>query len=373
MSSPDVDKVDDFLPHWAHEPWWHKHEMRGDHWPLDEIQKSVETVQQHFDIQWWNQVQLDRQRNAVFMQLLTRGLAPLSFIMALGTAINRLSSAEGCQRKISELKGNKSESALHELFVAARFACDGQPVWFPNETNKSKTPDIIADCGGHRLAIECKSLQREEWEIWRSVLSAQMSFGPIFQLRERGLKVCIELNPRITEIRMAEQTWPGINRVIANSILKWLEDTVNGLLASSHVMPIIRELPDVATIQIDNASEGDGSKIIIPEVSLAGKLRRILQNGFLEAVKQLPRDMPGIVVVGCEELPSPEYSQVVLNAITAADPATYGSVVGLLIDPQQYLGQRIPPLYIVNSSSRYAANDIERLNKFVESYNPKIV
>lgn len=344
---------------WAHEPWWEdgiyfRHLPGG----LERVRAAVNSLSKHLNRNWWEKVQRDGGPNIVAAHLIGKGLSRLAFIVNLGETLSALEKARGFVAKVRDLKGHKSAAVLLELQVAKLFTDAGFVVAFPKEGG-SRSPDLIVEGEGGRLAVECKHLEREQWEEWGDQLMRRLvhvtGLPP-------GLAVNVELEPRLSEIRLQDKDCQGFTAFIAEAICERTRSSVAAAIAryqeSPHLLPMKFDVPGLGRGRLTKKTDGAGSSVTGFEISPVAQLRRILTNGLLRASEQLPADRPGLVVVQCDHMPEPYLAHLALDAAARADDARLGHVRALLILPLQYLlNDRRQPLLLINACCRHRGGE----------------
>jgi len=336
---------------WAETAWWDTPEYAAHVAPCaKEFHLAVDAMARHFDRTWWRKVIERREANRVAANLIGHGTLTLRFLLGVGTDIRLLDGAAGFESKMAELKKDKNGATLLECEIAGLYADAGLRVSFPTAGQDHRTPDLIVDCSDHRTAVECKKLEREEWEHWADgLMLAVVQMMP--SDAAASVAVEIQINDRLSEIRTKEDECPGLNHAIAQEIIACIRDAISAALASSRPLPVEFDLPGLGHGWL-RAKEGDAhSSVSGFAISPVSQLRRLITNGLYRASDQLPANLPGIVVVQSEYLPDPDFARLVFDAATKSDPDRFTRVAAWLILPVRYLGDNRSPVLLVNQHS----------------------
>ena len=356
-------------PWWGDVPWWEDPEWSAqrDYAPSS-VRAAVDVLRRHFDRAWWQHLFTEPEPNLVAAQLMGKGTMALDFIVQFGGELLSLESAPGVQRKIADLKGRKSKSAVLELEIAAGFAQAGMDVSFPLEGQATPTPDILVKSSSDPdVAVECKWLEPEKWELWASELARGALHLPP-DADSRKMTVQITLNPRLSEIRTDDESF---NEAIQVAINERIHAAIAAAIRDAPGLPFEFDIPGLGSGRLGHVGDGEYSEIIGVEISAVGQLRRLLANGFSRAVGQLPRNLAGIVVVQCEHLPEPQFARLVFDTVTTLRRHELDHVHALVVLPVRYLGANRQPMllpnhYVRSKASLHAMDVIRRQLQPVE-------
>lgn len=339
-------------PWWAENPWWdapvYTEWVRAH---AVTFHAAADTLQHHFDRQWWARVFEAVEPNFVAAHLLMQGTITLNFIEVLGSALRLLEGEDGFAAKLAEAKIDDHGATFLELQIAAYLREAGFEVGFP-PISKSKTCDIRAEHGDERVAVECKKLEIEEWEHW----TRDVMIGALNRPRVPDGHPCdvqIRLNPRLSEIRIDERKHPGFNEAVANAITAKIQAAIWEAASHNPTLPLEFPVKGLGTVALHDPMEKAGSFVQGMEISPVAQLRRLLTNGLFCAIDQLPEDAPGLIVIQCEHLPDPDFARIILDAITESDRGVFDRLAALLIIPTRYFNDDRSALLFVN---RYTAH-----------------
>ena len=295
---------------------------------LEEIRGAVEAIRALFDEQW-TQNALDVDGPNVVLRVLFggRGAWPFENLMWLGriaTAVSRIPTVAG---RLRELIGPKVRSTLFELEVASWLVEMGWDVEFLKPTNDKKTPDMKVRMRDMQSWIECKRFELDQWENWASELTHEI----IRQVHERGGSQLPSFDI-VFESRLSDLNWNDerIRRGIIQEIAARICDEVVAVF--DRPSPTSTHIPGIGEIRVrserDRTQRGIGGLHVSPQ----GTMRRIVQNGILEAAQQLQEHGQGGVVLYSDITPPKELVQVVLEGLNRADESLLRSV-GLVVIP----------------------------------------
>jgi hypothetical protein len=339
------------IPWWAEDPWWETPEYA----PFvsrnaTKFRIAVSAMQRYFDRAWWADVPKLARRNCVAARLTGKGTMVLGFIDALGSAVASLEDSEGFRSKMARLKDDDSGSTVFEFLIAGYLRAGGLAVKFPAENNANRTPDIVADWEGNRIAVECKRLQVEEWEQWAMDIGLRV-LNDLPGDAAKRYSIQIELDPRLSEIRTDDGKYPRINPAVAEAITYRIGSAVGEVVATAPQLPYQFTIAGLGAAVLRDKNEKIETSLSGFSISPISQLRRILTNGLWRAVDQIPRGLPGIVVIQCEHLPDPDFARLVLDAITRHDPSRFGRLWALLLVPRLYLNDARSALLFINRNS----------------------
>ena len=351
---------------WVH-PWWDDPDRRV-HFPCSKeaLQQSAEVLKRHFDAAWAKDLATAPRFNTVFPNLCIGGsTSALSFIADLGKMIGTLELSNGLKQKITDLKGDKGDSAYLELEAAHVFADAGFQVEFPREGGQ-KSPDILVKFGDTPLAVECKRLRDEIWESWEEDLTRQLIFAVSSLQSDRQISVQVALNTRLTEVRVSEDKESELNtaflQVIVRTIVAAVADTL-----TKNTPPFEFTLHELATVRVAYRDQGEYGSVTGMERGSPALFRRVFQNGFLRGCEQLPQGMPGMVIIYSKIAPSPQFFTTFFDAACEAQKERFSNVVAVVIGSRQTIFQSTAPIIYANRTTSYP--HVER--KIVQLFKTK--
>ena len=277
-----------------------------------EIAAAVAGLEKYSDARWWSRLDDEAIGNVVARDLLFRGTEPASFLAYLSGVLSRIDQFVGFPSKLRDLKGHKSETVLLELEVAALYAAAGWGVSFPRE-GKDRTPDVLARLGDDEIAVECKTLDGEAWEVWADNLTNQVLFTPPIGGRNDRYVFQIEVSPRLADLRLNPEQYPEANAALREGVVEAVRRALVEVLEPEPELPLEVPIPGIGRATVLPKSTGGQSWISGPEIPSEAKLRRIFTNGVIPASGQLPADKPGIVVVCAEHLGEPAAARLMLD------------------------------------------------------------
>lgn len=357
-------------PGWAAECWWKDPQYVSDRFSPERITASIEVLKRHFDAEWWVGIREESYLNIVARRLSSKGLIPLHFMVGLGDTLRLLENAPGFRSKIADLKGQKSAAAFVEFEVASVFARARCSVSFPSEGG-SRSWDITAACSDGEVAIECKRLESEQWEIWMDSLTARIIIAPHGGGSTERLGFQIDLDPHLSQLRLSDD---ATNAALQEEILGRVQTTIARSLAGTPKLPITIEIPGIGHARVVEDPVGTQSWITGCEISRAAKLRRIFSNGVMRGGEQLPSDTPGIVVVYSEDVPHPALTELLFAALARAAPEKMNRMVAALLVPlTSVFGPKAEAVLALNRHSPFFHNDLDALNLLRASFDPIVV
>lgn len=265
--------------------------------------------------------------------------------------LRALEASDGIGRIIADLKGKKSESALLELEAAYAFSGAGYQVQFPFE-GESKSYDVMVTLGDTSLAIECKRLQSEAWEVWEDNLTRQLIGALPWKKNEKQISVQVALNNRLTQVCMNGDKEPELNKVFLDAIVQKIVNTVSDAVPRNKI-PLELSINELASVRVAYRDDGEFGGVSGMERSSPPITRRILQNGVIRACDQLPHGTPGIVVVYSMVLPEPKFFEVFFDAACQAQPERFSKVVAVVLCPMNTIFLATAPTVFPNKYTRF--------------------
>jgi Holliday junction resolvase len=334
---------------WLQEGWHRCDSLKQGKYSAIEIVTGIDTLKPVFTAKWFRDSLRNPEANVVTAQLIYAGPPSNDFLLDFSRMVRSLKNVKGFRSVCKRLKGKESQSALFEVQMASIFSERNIQVEFPvNRENKS--PDVIGTFSGQSVAIECKYLEKERWEIWMEKLHSAVHESVTRVRPDRKFKVQLQLDPTLSDIHFNDEQEPIINESIYTAILRDIKDIVEKTL-EANTFPVRFEISSMVngaifpeTSQVEEATTG-------AHISTTAKLRRIFTNGFLRAEKQLPKEMPGIVAVYSDYLPDPPFARIIFDAITQSQPERFSHIVALIIFPLQTYFKWSSPILLDNKSS----------------------
>ena len=340
---------------WWEDPWWQRADCEI-HFtvPLEAVQRGAATLKQYFDATWYLDLAKNPRRNLVFPRLcLERSTFALEFIASFGARLALLKDASNLQRPLLALRETDGESAFFELEAAEAFAQCGFQVSFPKEGGV-KSPDVLAQIDDQVIAIECKRLGDEVWEDWESALMHELTRALPWQQNGCEIVVQLALNPRLSEIRFGAEDCQGINAAIVEAIKGTILTGVETALEEEK-MPCEFLISDIARFRIASKEANVYGSVSGMERSVPGIFRRMFQNGIFRALEQLPKGIPGVILIYSKHAPPVPFFRLCFEAATKADSARFADLVGVLVCTLQTWFEHPRPTFFMNSFTKHSA------------------
>lgn len=289
---------------------------------LETIRSRMDALVDLFDEEWTRGAIEAGVPNVVLTILYGgKGLMPFENLMWLGRIAVAVSGLASVHRPMRDLSGQKTRATLLEMEVASWFVEQGWEVEFLKPASDRRTPDLGISRGGVLAAVECKRFEAEKWEDWAAELS---------DLLMRKIRDCsvpgtpsfeVLLEPRLSDIAAGE---PAVRSGVLEELAIRLEAAVREALGSTpprhvqvHGIGYVHLRPDRNTGQL-----GIGGIEISPQA----KMRRIVQNGILEAAQQLEGFAPGAVLIRSDFAPPRPLVETVLRGINRGDDGALRSI-----------------------------------------------
>ena len=355
---------------WWTNPWWLEPQYAK---LLDRqlVIENIEALKSVLDVTWTKEMLDSGTHSAISYAIMgMEGSSPFKLLMALGRIFRSLHGADGLEPKIADLLGDKNASVLFELRVSSVFAQQGFRVPFPRETRHHKTPDIAAYKDQFSYFIECKHLRTQDWERWLQGLMTRLSFSKIHRLRGTNLVAEIKLDQELSFLHSHSNV--DAMGAITNGIVISIEELLDNLKASKS-FPACGEVPQIATIRIQPDSPEFHGAVEGPMITSTANMRRILSNGILDAIRQLPHDRCGAIAVYCDFLPPPPLIKLVVDNVIDG-MADFSNVAAIILFPVETIDDDFSEMLYLNHS--YASEDghVKELESiFRESIEPIVV
>lgn len=336
---------------WWTDKWWHDPAF-GLPWSPTELDNCVEILKGLLTKDWLTEALARKPPPTYARKILFggHGLHIAAFIVEIARMLQRLKSADGIERKLKELLTEKHDSTDFELSIASLFADDGSSIRFPKESTQGKVPDIIVESGDEQIAVECKRLNEERWEKWSDQVMRQvmMSLPPG---QPDDITFHVTLNDRLSEA-LLEDKFDDVN--------EWLTSLIGDEVQKAAIATLSKEpgeLVEVSGLLVarrGRKSNGDQGVIEGVSISTTAKLRRIVRNGLLEALPQLPPDIPGLVAIYSFHVPDIHLLRMMFDAVCLARPAQTRMLAGLVLAPGGTIFEHPSHVLCVNKRSDIA-------------------
>lgn len=316
----------------------------------ESIAQAVDTLQRFFDAPWAMELAKAPKPNIIFPALcISRSTSALNLVAYLGEMFRTVQESPGFGRVVTDLKQDKSESALLELESAYAFATAGYSVRFPPE-GSTKSADVIIELDRVDLAIECKRLRTEAWEHWEDLLTNSLIAA--LPWTKDGQQICVEvaMNPRLSHIRMTDDE-QELNRLFLGAIVDEIAGSTREAVSGDQ-FPVEVVVPEVAVIRVASRDEGFGSISGMERSSAAGT-RRILQNGVLRACQQLPPNTPGVAVIYSKTLPDKAFFKLFFEAACQGQRDRFSNLTCVLLCSLGTIAHASPPTILANPHTNF--------------------
>jgi hypothetical protein len=338
---------------WWKDPWWRRKDYLLPH-SVDEIERCVEILKQFLTASWLEDALRQKSLPMYAAQILNgKGYPVASFILHAARILEALDSVPGIQRKLTELKGPKSYAIDFELSVASQLVSEGAAVSFPKE-GTGRTPDIVGRTEDESFAVECKKLGKERWEAWEKDLLDRLMYSSMTEVGDKETVIQVDLNPRLVDI-----FFDGQRDDINEEMLSRFEVAIKAAAETAKKLPVGASVSvsGVAKIRRLTKSEGVYGHVSGFSVSPTAKLRRIVRNGLLDAVEQLPSGMPGVVAIHSYLVPESGLVELVFDAICSVRRESMKNVVAMILYSGGTLFHQKPPRIYFNKLSEFGKAD----------------
>ncbi|WP_148044673.1 hypothetical protein [Stagnimonas aquatica] len=318
---------------WWDPPWWDDSALAvnaGSN--IEEVRELIEVLKRYFDSDWTRKAAQDGRANAIIRFLWNgTGIWPLQDLLRLAHVMRRLDNAEGLGKKLSDLVGHKSHSTFFEFCIASRLAEPGCSVEFLPESNDARTPDLRVREGTYSFDVECKNLERDQWELWVQRLQADVIRPIGVGSGWNGIEVNVELSSRLSDLHFIDKKGDdGLSSAIRDEIAARIENQISEVDISK--LPHEVSMPGVARIRVqERVADGVGGSVGGIEISPVAKLRKIIVNGVLPALGQLAASECGIVAVRSEHLPDALLFEIAMDALAKAKPDAMSRIAGVAL------------------------------------------
>jgi hypothetical protein len=357
---------------WWEDRWWLADEyvrVYEERISPERVDQCISAVARVFDKNWvWA-----TEAHPVYQYLLMKGLDPLEFLVSLGRNLLGLEGSVGFRRVLEDLRnpGNFS-SAILELSLAALLREAGHEIGFRPCLANGKESDLVARLGGQEVFIEVKVLRESqsaqalgEFTTWLGV-----ALGDAIRSAEDGiaeLQYQIELDP---ELATALGAGPEVDsKVISGLIERTRNEVAENLQRGNHDFCI----PHIGSFVIRPKNVLPNSSLSYRGVSPSFEIRRIMQSRLHEAIKQLPPEHPGVIVIRTAGVLDEGQSRLVIESFLKSVGSQGSHVSGVVFLPVFYfLPTRWSPFQgfaVVNPSARVPPSSLHAFRTIAEQCN----
>jgi len=340
---------------WWINPWWEDRQYYEDgSYNKEDVNIAISILKKYFDRDWVKKKINEKPLHGVLKYLCyMKGTDALSSIRNLGLMLKRVEDANGFVSKLKELKSNNWECFNFEYTVADIFARNGYEISFP-KGSKWKMPDIEANGKGDEIAIECKLLRSEQWELWENSLLTNISHEALGRYKSNDYAIQVELNPRLSDLSMDD---PDINDAIISGVTEKIVSNLPTLDKLEGAESIIN-IDEICNIKIIKSKDAD-SYVSGMHISDPAKIRRILKNALFEALGQLPTEKTGIIALLTNYLPNQQLLKIVFDSLITKFPDKYSKLNAVIIFPYRNIMHYESPILFIN---RQSENDVQESN-----------
>ncbi|ROH93609.1 hypothetical protein ED208_03550 [Stagnimonas aquatica] len=185
--------------------------------------------------------------------------------------------------------------------------------------------------GTYSFDVECKNLERDQWELWVQRLQADVIRPIGVGSGWNGIEVNVELSSRLSDLHFIDKKGDdGLSSAIRDEIAARIENQISEVDISK--LPHEVSMPGVARIRVqERVADGVGGSVGGIEISPVAKLRKIIVNGVLPALGQLAASECGIVAVRSEHLPDALLFEIAMDALAKAKPDAMSRIAGVAL------------------------------------------
>jgi hypothetical protein len=284
---------------------------------------------------------------------------------AIGRNLELLQTVEGFverARSIATTERSQPNGGLFEILVAAAYARAGWRVRFKPTKRGEKTYDLDAEKNGRRFAIECKRMEGGEYHEQERARMRELWKIPCMGLAEVDqrstyvdVRFKIELSD-VPDLYLLHRTKEFVHSGLPS--LLWDDDIASGVIGDLDLTPIQEVLKTDSILHpgpvfnklLTGSYRRYDSMIEISRIKFAGcphyvdeldlaviarwsshseaaieKKARDIQAKLVEANRQLPTDLPGVIHIGFEALAGDAVEQrryeKIIARTDAFDPA----------------------------------------------------
>jgi hypothetical protein len=361
---------------WRERRWWRECEytdaFNGQFSP-QEIESYIDATGRVFNDKWV----LATQEHPIFYTLGMRGLMPLHQIVALGRDLLSVQSSAGYRSLRHDLRdADAFESARVELSIAAAMRDAGHGIAFRPKLETGRESDFIARVADEEVFFEIKILRQSMSSQMMSALSTQLGIDVDQMLRELGgchadLHVEVVLDPELVELFGAG---PEVDRAV-----------LLGLLAKAKELLLQRlgqgksdiDLPHLGRFKFRSKLELPYSHTTFQGSRLTAELRRAMRPLLHDAVKQLPRNRPGIVVVRTEAAIDSGQASFIVESIFKSGSIETSHVSAVAFLPMYYAlptrWSTFSPFAVANPCADHEASQLRAFRSLVDACGLMII
>lgn len=283
------------LTRWWTDPWWLDDQYASayrESISVEQVNECVLAVSRVFNEAWLNAT---RPHRAAYW-LVSKGLDPLHFLIALGKDILATKGARGFREVVRDLRSpDNYESARLELSLAALMREEGYGIQFHPKLPNGKSSDLLTTFDDEEVFFEVKILRASviddllsDFTTWLGIIVDELvaQHGDCFADKSSS----IILEPHIADVFDSKSR---LNREFHKEFAaQTKEEILRHLRAGDQDFYI----PNVGTFAFRPKDVLANSTIAHHPVSSNVELGRILRGRLHGIVHQLPFDRPGIVV-----------------------------------------------------------------------------
>jgi Holliday junction resolvase-like predicted endonuclease len=347
------------LQHWADEKWWLQDNYVAAYagkLSAGEIDRLFFRSDASVDAQW----EARTEPHPGFQYLLPQGLLPLQSIVSVGRHLRAVENCSNFKRVRDDLRNPRDyDSAVVELSVAAILAEAGYEITFRPRLPNGKEADLLAKCSDQEVFFEIKIMhEAQSTEAVRAFTDGLMFTLGDF-LRRRGgdeLAFRVEVD---SEIESMLGAGPTVDQDVVRGLLRSTLKNVEQNLTRHHYEFVI---PHIGYIKFGSTTEIENCGISSPGPHPGLELRRIMQSRIPEAVKQLPKDRPGVIVIRTESVLDESQSRLLISSYFESNRANSAHVSAVIFVPMYYQlttrWSRFPAFTVTNPVANVSARDL---------------
>ena len=358
---------------WWDNAWWEKEcYLEQLKCSRQEVYQAIDLLKTHFTSEWFKDIKFDPVQNVFLRDVFYgNGIHQLNFLVILARKLRALQGVPGLNSVLRRLRGGEgSDAAYFEINLAHILQDNGYSISFPTSNARGgKIPDILAELGTEKIALECKQLKVSQKERWLKEMYGEASRLLIDAVNNHGCAIRFEFEQYpLHRITNPEQ---GTASTVARSLVEAIIRQAAGALLLAK-LPFAIAAPSIGKGLVDlKTSEATGT-VVYPDMDQAALFNRLASNGIERAASQLAAARrPGIALLYSETALDVSFVSAKFNSLAKEDPTLYEYVSAVLIFTYQlWFAPYRPPTLITNDTAKFPFYDLPIAKVFKKDFDP---
>jgi hypothetical protein len=323
----------DKMAQWREDQWWLAEEyvrVYQQNISPDQVNRCVAAVARVFNERWIR----SKVAHPAYEFLCIQGLSPLHSLVSLGHNLLATEGSQNFRKVLEDLRhpGNFASTRL-ELALAARLREAGHVVRFRPKLENRRESDFVACLHAEEVFFEVKIVRQSqneqaltEFTIRLAIAMGDLTRSPGGQFAE--LHSRIDLDPKVPLVGGPEVDYRVLDGIIKRTTARVIEHLQSGNY--EFMVPYVGSFrfgPKNITSQA----------ISRPIPSPIVELGRIMRSCLRKAVRQLPKNQPGLIVIRTEGVLDEAQSRLVVERFLTGEESAAAHVSAVILLPVSYL------------------------------------